>query len=280
MSVGILAHLLGKRPFRELAAKVAAFDFPYVQLALSKAVSDVDFSLGKISPGLACEVGGAFADQGVRIAVLGCYASLIDLDEESYRHNVDRFKEHLRHARHFGAPIVATEVGKPADASRLPEYWERLHHALEELVEEAERWGVTIGLEAAQGHLIDSPETMAQTLERFPSSCVGVVIDPCNLMNAGNFSRQDEVIQTAFDLFGPRIVSAHAKDLRRGANGELFETAAGLGELNYPLFWKLLEQYKPRGFVTLEAVTEAQCAAAAQFVREGRAAAANPTIQG
>ncbi len=27
MSVGILAHLLGKQPFRELAAKVAAFIF-------------------------------------------------------------------------------------------------------------------------------------------------------------------------------------------------------------------------------------------------------------
>jgi L-ribulose-5-phosphate 3-epimerase len=40
MSVGILAHLLGKQPFRELAAKVAAFDFSYVQLALSKAISD------------------------------------------------------------------------------------------------------------------------------------------------------------------------------------------------------------------------------------------------
>ncbi|MGG6313685.1 sugar phosphate isomerase/epimerase family protein [Paenibacillus macerans] len=270
MSVGILAHLLGKQPFRELAAKVAAFDFPYVQLALSKAVSDVDFSLGKISPGLACEVGGAFADNRVRIAVLGCYASLIDLDDESYRHNVDRFKEHLRYARHFGAPIVATEVGKPADRSRLPEYGERLDRALEELVEEAERWGVTIGLEAAQGHLVDSPETMAQTLERFPSSCVGVVLDPCNLLNAANFERQDEITRLAFELFGPRIVSAHAKDLKRDANGDLIETAAGLGELNYPLFWRLLEQYKPHGFVTLEAVTEEQCAAAARFVREGR----------
>ncbi|MBW4841579.1 MAG: sugar phosphate isomerase/epimerase [Paenibacillaceae bacterium] len=279
MSVGILAHLLGKQPFRELAAKVGAFDFSYVQLALSKAISDVDVSLGKISPGLASEIGGTFADNQVRIAVLGCYASLIDLEEESYRHNVDRFKEHLRHARQFGAPIVATEVGKPADLSRLPEYWERLDHALEELVEEAERWGVTIGLEAAQGHLIDSPETMAQTLERFPSSCIGVVVDPCNLMNADNFIRQDEVIQTAFDLLGPRIVSAHAKDLRCGANCELIETAAGLGELNYPLFWKLLEQHKPRGFVTLEAVTEAQCVAAARFVRKGRVAAAKPVAQ-
>lgn len=273
MSVGILAHLLGKQPYQELAAKVAEFGFPYVQLALSKAIADVDCSLGKLSPGLASEIGGAFAEQKVRIAVLGCYASLIDLDDESYRHNVDRFKEHLRYARHFGAPIVATEVGKPEDADRLPQYWDRLHHALEELVEEAERWGVTIGLEAAQGHLIDSPDTMAATIERFPSSCVGVVIDPCNLLNAYNFDQQDEIIRSAFDLFGSRIVSAHAKDVRRDADGSLKETAAGLGELHYPLFWELLEQHKPQGFVTLEGVQEEQCMDAAQFVSEGRAAA-------
>lgn len=278
MTAGILAHLLGRQPYKELAAVTASFGFPYVQLALSKAISDVDFTLGKLSPGLAQEVAGAFADRGVRIAVLGCYASLIELDDDAYRYNVDRFKEHLRNARHFGAPIVATEVGVMADPQQRQEHERRLHRALEELVEEAERWGVTIGLEAAQRHLIDSSETMAKTLERFPSSCLGVVLDPCNLMNGERFAEQDRTIEEAFRLLGPRIVSAHAKDLIRDANGSLTETAAGLGELNYPLFWKLLEQYKPHGFVTLEAVREDQMADASRFVREGRAAARRDMI--
>jgi sugar phosphate isomerase/epimerase len=226
-----------------------------------------------MSPGLANEVGGAFADNRVNIAVLGCYASLIELDDENYRYNVNRFKEHLRHARHFGAPIVATEVGVPTDLTRLPQHWERLNQALEELVEEAERWGVTIGLEAAQGHLIESTDAMASTLDRFPSSCLGVVLDPCNLMNSDNFDHQDEIMETAFRLLGSRIVSAHAKDMKREANGEVTGTAAGLGELHYPLFWKRLELYKPRGFVTLEDVGETQLVSASGFVREGRKAA-------
>lgn len=273
MTVGILAHLLGKRPYRELAARVAEEGFDYVQLALSKAIADVDCSLGRLSPGLASEIGGAFASQGVRIAVLGCYVSIIELDDEAWRHNVDRFKEHLRHARHFGAPTVALEVGKPAHPERLAAHRERMHHALDELVDEAERWGVTIGLEAAQGHLIDSPATLAETIERYPSSCVGVVLDPCNLMNAGNFARQQEVMHEAFRLLGPRIVSTHAKDLRRTAEGSLTETAAGRGELDYGLFWQEHERLKPYGFVTLEAVTEAQMAEATRFVREARAKA-------
>lgn len=273
MSVGVLAHLLGKQPYDQLAAKVADRGFNYVQLALSKAIADIDFSLGKLSPGLANEIGGAFAEKGVGIAVLGCYASLIELDDESYRYNVDRFKEHLRHARHFGAPIVATEVGVPADPARHPEHWERLHRALDEIVEEAERWGVTVGLEAADRHLIGCVDTMAETLERFPSSCVGVVIDPCNLLNEGNFGSRDHIIEDAFRKLGIRIVSAHAKDLKLGEDGGLTNTAAGLGDLHYPQFWSLLEAHKPHGFVTLEDVREEQMAAAARFVREGRAAA-------
>lgn len=273
MSVGVLAHLLGTMPYKELAAKTAAQGFPYVQLALSKAFSDVDARLGKLSPGLAQEVGGAFAENGVRIAVLGCYASLVDLDDEVFRHNVDRFKEHLRNARHFGAPIVATEVGGVTNPERRVEHVQRLNRALEELVEEAERWGVTIGLEAAQGHMIDSTETLAETIDRFPSSCVGVVMDPCNLMNPARFDNQDHTIREAFRLLGPRIVSAHVKDLNRAEDGTLRETAAGLGELNYPLFFELLEQYKPYGFATMEAVSESQMAEAARFVRDGRLAA-------
>ncbi len=273
MTVGVLAHLLGKQPYDKLADKVAERGFNYVQLALSKAIANIDFSLGKLSPGLANEIGGAFDKKGVGIAVLGCYASLIELDEESYRHNVDRFKEHVRHARHFGAPIVATEVGVPSDPAQHRQHWERLHRALEEIVEEAERWGVTIGLEAADPHLIGSVDTMAETLERFPSSCVGVVIDPCNLLNAKNFERRDAIIEDAFRMLGPRIVSAHAKDMKLGADGGLTNTAAGLGNLNYPQFWSLLEAHKPHGFVTLEDVREEQMEAASRFVREGRAAA-------
>jgi L-ribulose-5-phosphate 3-epimerase len=53
----------------------------------------------------------------------------------------------------------------------------------------------------------------------------------------------------------------------------LSETAAGFGELHYPLFLELLERHKPHGFVTLEAVDEERMAEAARFVREGRAAA-------
>jgi sugar phosphate isomerase/epimerase len=102
---------------------------------------------------------------------------------------------------------------------------------------------------------------------------LGVVLDPCNLLNADTFGNQEEVMKTAFRLLGQRVVSTHAKDMRREANGDVSGTAAGLGELHYPLFWELQERYKPHGFVTLEDVNEAQLVSVSRFVREGRAAA-------
>jgi sugar phosphate isomerase/epimerase len=93
------------------------------------------------------------------------------------------------------------------------------------------------------------------------------------MMGRHNFDRQEEVVREAFRLLGPRIVSAHAKDLKRDSAGVPQELAAGSGELNYELFFELLEKQKPHGFVTLEAVTDDNMREAARFVSEGRASA-------
>lgn len=253
MSVGILAHNVGRLPYAELAKQVAANQFKYVQLALSKAITDVDCSLGKLSPGLANSIAEAFDKQGVSIPVLGCYVSLVDLDDANYRHNVDRFKEHLRHARHFGTAIIATEVGVP-ETDQRDRHWQRLRNAVEELVEEAEKWGTIIGLEAAQRHLVGSVQDLAQIIEEVPSSTIGVVLDPVNLLNQQNFEQQEEIMQEAFRLHGNRIVSIHAKDFRLDDSGKMQTVSSGLGNLNYRMFLELVQQHKPKVHITMEGV--------------------------
>ncbi|MCS7463510.1 sugar phosphate isomerase/epimerase [Paenibacillus doosanensis] len=253
MSVGILAHNVGTLPYKELAAKVASYQFKYVQLALSKAISDVDCSLGKLSPGLANNIAEAFDRNGVKIPVLGCYVSLIELDDAAFRRNVDRFKEHLRMARHFGTAIVATETGVP-DTDQFDRYQARLKSAVEELAEEAEKWGVFIGLEAANRHLIGSAPQLAELIDEIPSSNIGVVIDPVNLMTQSNYENQHEVMQEAFRLLGSRVVSVHAKDMRVNENGKLETVSSGRGMLNYRMFMELVQQHKPQVHITLEGV--------------------------
>ncbi|MNZ69713.1 Xylose isomerase-like TIM barrel [compost metagenome] len=271
MSVGVLAHLFGSLPYKELAPKVAASGFTHVQLALWKAISDIDFSKpGNLSPGLASAVGEQFDKNGVSISVLGCYVHLFDRNEEVRRANVDRFKELLRYAKEFGAPMVAAETGRNEGNDYTDRDWAVMKATLEELVEEAEKRGVFVGLEAANDHLIGTAPELAQMLEEVPSSNIGVVLDPGNLLKADNFARQNEVIEEAFALLGPRIIAAHAKDRIMAEDGSLVTVPAGFGAMNYELYMKLLNQYKPHVHIIMEEAKEHQMAQAKSYIEEIR----------
>jgi L-ribulose-5-phosphate 3-epimerase len=267
MSVGVLAHLFGSLPYKELAPKVAEKGFTHVQLALWKAISDIDFSKpGNLSPGLASAIGEQFDRNGVSISVLGCYVHLFDRNEEVRRANVNRFKELLRYAKQFGAPMVAAETGRNEGGDYTDRDWAVMKSTLEELTEEAERWGVYVGLEAAGGHLIGTAPELARMLEEVPSSMVGVVIDPGNLLNESNFARQNEVIEEAFELLGDRIIAAHAKDRILLPDGSLGTTPAGFGEMNYELYMKLLNRYKPHVHIVMEEAKEQQMAHSKSYI--------------
>ncbi|MBD2868202.1 sugar phosphate isomerase/epimerase family protein [Paenibacillus arenilitoris] len=267
MSVGVLAHLFGSLPYKELPAKVAASGFTHVQLALWKAIGDIDFSEpGNLSPGLAGAVGEQFDKNGVAISVLGCYVHLFDRDEAQRRRNVARFKELLRYARDFGAPMVAAETGRHGDGVYTDRDWAVMKATLEELAEEAEKRGVFVGLEAAQGHLVGTASELARMLEEVPSPNVGVVIDPGNLLTADNFARQNEVIEEAFALLGSRVIAAHAKDRMPLADGSLGTATAGLGAMNYELYMKLLNRYKPHVHIIMEEAKEHQMAQSKAYI--------------
>lgn len=267
MSVGVLAHLFGSLPYKELAPKVAESGFSHVQLALWKAISDVDFSKpGNLSPGLANAIGEQFDKHGVSISVLGCYVHLFERDEQLRRANVNRFKELLRYAKYFGAPMVAAETGRNEGGEYTDRDWSVMKATLEELVEEAEKWGVFVGLEAANDHLIGTAPELARMLGEVPSSNIGVVIDPGNLLTSSNFARQDEVIEQAFELLGDRIIAAHAKDRMMLGSGELATVTAGLGQMNYELYMKLLNQYKPHVHIIMEEAKEHQMAESKAYI--------------
>ncbi|RBW69719.1 sugar phosphate isomerase/epimerase family protein [Bacillus taeanensis] len=259
MSVGVLAHLFGKLPYKELAYKIGSYGFNHVQLALWKALNNYDFSkAGLLSPGLAEDIAEEFDKHDVSISVLACYLHLFERDEERRRENIERFKELLRYARCFGSHIIAAEVGKLPNNDFNEHDWITLKATIEELVEEAEKWGVYIGLEPANEHLIGTAASLNQMLSEVPSSHLGVVLDPGNLLTTENFYEQDRVIEEAFGLLGNRIVACHAKDRILGGNGQIQTVPPGQGQMNYPLYLKLLEQYKPQARIIMEAAKEHQ----------------------
>jgi sugar phosphate isomerase/epimerase len=264
MKIGVRAHDFGKLPVAELAAKVGAAGFSSIQLALAKAVADIDSANGKLSPGLANHIAETFDKNGVRIAVLGCYINPIHPDPAQRRKEIDRFKEHLRYARDFGTSLVATETGAITTyQTQYPDSyqekaWSILKETVEELAETAEKYGVLATIEPAATLTIGSVEDMVRLLEEVPSENLGVLIDACNLMTQENISRQEEVMKQAFEQLAARTVLIHAKDITMDENGHKEYTGIGEGLLNYPAYVQLIRQYKPHIDISFEGVTESQ----------------------
>jgi L-ribulose-5-phosphate 3-epimerase len=264
---GVLAHNVGPSPLSELPRRINERGFKYVQLALAKAITDIDTSLGRLSPGLANHVAEEFAKHGVGIPVLGCYIDMVNPDEESRRYGVERFKEHIRMARHFGTAMIATETGFESAKYSSDQAWELMRRTVEELLEEAEKWGTFVAIEPCNGQIIHTAGQWQRLSEELPSPNLGAVLDPNNILNGSNFGAQDEVIRDAFERLGSRIVLAHAKDKAYGPEGGLIEVCAGKGSMNYPLFMELLRKHKPYVHVTLEAVAPEEMNEALRFMK-------------
>lgn len=272
MGIGTLAHAAGHLPLKQLTEKLSGRGIDFVQLALSKAISDFDTSLGRLSPALANHIGEQFHRAGIRIGVLGCYINPIHPDPQQRRHEINRFKEHLRFARDFGTSIVATETADlttylSQDSERYEAMgWAILKQTVEELAEEAERWGVFIGLEPVFTHTLSSTEKMVRILDEIPSSNLGVVFDPVNLMPPTAVESQEVFLDQAFAAFGDRIVLAHLKDVVI-QNNKRQEVRSGKGIFQTKTFLEKLHQVKPGIDISLEQLADDTIDETVQYVR-------------
>lgn len=261
MNIGIRAHDIENRPLEELVKEIAEKGFTSVQLALSKSIDAINTEKGRLSPGLAHYIGSAFSRNDIRIAVLGCYFNMIHPDPEERRNGIERFKEHIRFARDFGCSIVATETGNVhPEISYTEENFEEepfleVIESVRELVKEAEKFGVIVGIEAGVNHPVHSPKVMKRLLDTIDSNNLQVILDPVNLLTVDTYENQEGIFQEAMELFGDRVVVLHAKDFII-ENNQLLPTAVGKGLLNYEFILKTIKKKKPFINILLEETKE------------------------
>lgn len=271
--IGVRAHDFGRLPAGELAAKIAANNLVCAQLALGKAIAGFDLKPGALNPGLAFEIGRAFQVHGVQIAVLGCYVNPIHPDPATRKSLLGLFKEHLRYARDFGNGLVALETGSvnadysPHPGNHSEAAFQQSLASIAELVAEAERFGVIVGIEAVASHVVSTPQKMRRMLENVASNNLQVVFDPVNLLSLDNHHDQERVIGESLDLFGDRIAVLHAKDFVV-ENGQLQCVTAGLGKLRYDLVMKFAVTEKPGINILLEDTNEHAAQESRQFLRQ------------
>lgn len=259
--LGVRAHDFGRHPADDLAARIAAKKLNCVQLALNKAIAGLDLKAGDLNAGLAFEIGQAFLRHKIQIAVLGCYINPLHPDPKTLRGLLDWFKDHLRFARDFGCGLVALETGSlhadysPHADNHSEEAFQTSLRSIGELVAEAEKFGVVVGIEGVASHAVSTPAKMRRMLDSIGSRNLQVVFDPVNFLSFENHRRQQCVVEESLSLFGDRIVVIHAKDFFV-AEDSLRTVPAGQGEFDYfPLLHYLMER-KPGINVLLEEVSE------------------------
>lgn len=156
-------------------------------------------------------------------------------------------------------------------ANDSPEAWDDMLASMRAAVALAEQHGVTLAIEPEVANVVDSAAKARRLLDQVGSPRLKVVIDPANLFHAGELPRMREVLTAAFDLLGPDIIMAHAKDLSR--DGEAGHEAAGMGLLDYDLYLDLLRQSNFRGPLLLHGLAEFQVPQCLAFLRAKLAAA-------
>jgi sugar phosphate isomerase/epimerase len=161
------------------------------------------------------------AGQGVDIAVLGCYDNIIHPDAARRESILQKFEAYLRNARHFGAPMVATETGSVnregfayTRANFTDEAYQEAVAVIRRLVEFGERVGTIVAIEPGINHPIYNLDRVEQLLDEVDSPFLGIVFDATALLDPHEPVDLAALTSDAFERFGGRIVAAHLDDYR------------------------------------------------------------------
>lgn len=251
MKKGIRGHDLDTVGIRQVAERCRKFDIDYLQLVLEKSMPD--FEYGKFSEEFAFSIKNDLGD--TKIAVLGSYINPSAPDAEQLENFLNRFKEKIKYASILKPMVVGTETGKYIEGkTHTEEAYQYLLKNIKELVGEAEKFDVTIGIEGVHLFVINSPEMMARLINDVNSDNLKVIFDPCNLINIENYTRQDEIINSMFDLLSDKIAVFHAKDFIV-EDGKITRVVPGEGLLNYELIFNRMSPDIP---VIVEEIDEQQ----------------------
>ena len=263
IQIGIRLHDVNttrEKTFQTLEARAQAAreeGFSCVHLALGKVIPGVDFDEAAMTEGLAMYVKRVFAENGLDVAVLGCYLNLAHPDPVKLREIQARYFAHIRVAALSGACVVGTETGAPnaaytyEPACHGQEALTTFLRGLEPVVAEAEKRGVTLAIEPVWNHIVWNPDRALEVLRAMGSRNLRIIFDPVNLLSPENVDDRERVIGETMDKLCDRIAVVHLKDFVRVDSG-LKSVAAGTGEMDYRAILSFLKARKPFVMATLE----------------------------
>ena len=278
MQIGIRLHDVNAGLTPELqtlearAETARAEGFSCVQLAFGKVIKGTVFDDCAMTEGLAMYAKRVLGQRGLDTAVLGCYLNLAHPDPDKLRDIQSRYYGHLRVAALLGAGVVGTETGAPNPEYKMDanthtdEALNAFIRGLAPVVERAEHWGVCVAIEPVWKHIVYDPDRAVQVLKTIASPNLRIILDPVNLLYAGNVEERDRVFGEAIDKLGEHVAVVHLKDFVQEGE-ELKACAAGTGIMDYTRILRFMKERKPYIHATLENTTNENAVAARAFLQ-------------
>lgn len=225
MQLGFVSAILGDLGFEEVLKFAADEGFACVEpMCWPKGGADRRYAgvthidLSNFNDDEAGRIRDLVGKHGVALSGLGYYPNPLDSNPEHRRVVVEHLKKVIRAAPQLNIRVVNTFIGRDPTKS-VEENWPVFQSVWPDIVHEAEREGVQIGLENCPmlfsqnewpggKNLATSPALWQAIFDAIPSPHLGLNYDPSHLI-----WQQIDYVRCIRE-FGKRIVHVHAKDTR------------------------------------------------------------------
>jgi len=281
--IGIFAKTFPRPTFEENLDAVRDHGLGVVQYNL--ACAGLPSLPERIEPRLAQQIGAAATSRQIRIAAVSGTFNMIDPIRERRDAGLRRLGQLAGACALLGTKIITLCTGTrdPDDmwrghpANGRPDAWADLRRAMEQALVIAEEHDLWLAVEPETANVVDSPAKARRLLDELRSPRLKIIIDPANLFHVEDLPHQRAGLDAAFDLLGPDIVLAHAKDVRV-VDGAVHHVAAGTGVLDYPHYLGLL-RHLPVPLI-VHGLAEAEVERSLAFLGEALAAAQREALAG
>jgi len=245
-----------------LGREIGKLGFYGVQLAVGKVIKGNDGSPEKLTAEAVKEIRSGFNENGVEIPILGAYFNPVHSNKDKVKAGAEKFADHLRKSKDFGALYVASETGSYNDDQWTYNPRNQTMEAFEEdvkifapLAEVAKEAKSCMSLEGAWHHCMYCPEQMNRLIKEIDTGYVRTTVDILNYLYIGNYEERYDIFHKCLDLFGDKIVIFHIKDFVPDGD-KLTEVPLGKGIMGWDKIIPEIRSNLPNAFLVFEGVKD------------------------
>jgi sugar phosphate isomerase/epimerase len=268
ITIGILTRIFERSTVEDVFTAIAGQEIRTVQFSfLSAGLAALPSS---VEPEMVERIRSAAEANAISIDAVSGTFNVIDPDRARLDGNMARFSEVLKAAEMLGSPYVTlcsgtrdlNDMWRAHPENSSSEAWKDLIASLEPMLVAAELRNVTLLVEPEPGNVISSAKRARCLLDEMQSPRLGILFDAANLVaESTDLSR---TMAEAFDLLGPDIKLAHAKELSAEGPGGV----PGTGRLDWHAYIEGLQARRYRGPLMLHGFDEKDVPAAVSFLRD------------